>query len=103
MDEHEKLMLGQGGGPGRPPPNLPPADVTQEAPNADLPIAVGILAASEQLEAKDLNRHVLIGDLALTGAARSAKGVLPNARRARNEATPRFRVPADNAAASAMI
>src|SRR5205823_8233520 len=63
--------------------NLAPADVKKEGPSFDLPIALGMLAASEQLETDQLEKYALIGELALTGAVRTVKGVLPIALRAR--------------------
>src|SRR2546428_11802243 len=50
--------------------NLAPADVKKEGPSFDLPIAVGMLAASEQLETDQLDNFVMVGELALTGAVR---------------------------------
>ena len=63
--------------------NLAPADVKKEGPSFDLPIAVGMLAASEQIETDQLDNFVMVGELALTGAVRPVKGVLPIALRAR--------------------
>src|ERR1700690_3972918 len=57
--------------------NLAPADVKKEGPSFDLPIAVGMLAASEQIETDQLDHFVIVGELALTGAVRPCKGVLP--------------------------
>ena len=65
--------------------NLAPADVKKEGPSFDLPIAVGMAAASEQLETDQLENFVMVGELALTGALRPVKGVLPIALRARAE------------------
>src|SRR6266480_5176617 len=65
--------------------NLAPADVKKEGPSFDLPIAVGMLAASEQLETDQLENFVMVGELALTGAVRTVKGVLPIAIRAQAE------------------
>jgi magnesium chelatase family protein len=48
--------------------NLAPADVKKEGPSFDLPIAVGMAAASEQLETDQLENFVMVGELALTGA-----------------------------------
>jgi hypothetical protein len=48
--------------------NLAPADVKKEGPSFDLPIAVGMLAASEQIETDQLDNFVIVGELALTGA-----------------------------------
>ena len=62
--------------------NLAPADVKKEGPTFDLPIALGMLAASEQLETDQLDNFVIVGELALTGAVRPSKGVLPVALRA---------------------
>src|SRR5580765_303825 len=65
--------------------NLAPADVKKEGPSFDLPIAIGVLAASEQLEMDQLEKYALVGELALTGAVRSVRGVLPIAIQARAE------------------
>src|SRR6267143_2092318 len=83
--------------------NLAPADVKKEGPSFDLPIAVGMLAASEQLETDQLENFVLVGELALTGAVRSVKGVLPIALRTRAEGKTGILVPADNAAEAAVV
>src|SRR6188508_3327221 len=61
--------------------NLAPADVKKEGPSFDLPIALGVLAASDQIETDQLDNFVVVGELALTGAIRSVKGVLPIALR----------------------
>ena len=57
--------------------NLAPADVKKEGPSFDLPIALGILAASEQLETDQFDNFIIVGELALTGAVRACKGILP--------------------------
>ena len=62
--------------------NLAPADVKKEGPSFDLPIAIGILAASEQFVSDQLDHFVMVGELALTGKVRPVKGVLPIALRA---------------------
>src|SRR5579862_3622484 len=56
--------------------NLAPADVRKEGPSFDLPIGLGILAASEQIETDQLDNFAIVGELALDGAVRSVKGVL---------------------------
>src|SRR5438132_8685767 len=56
--------------------NLAPADVKKEGPSFDLPIAVGMLAASDQMLPEQLDNFVLVGELALTGGVRPVKGVL---------------------------
>ena len=59
--------------------NLAPADLPKEGGRFDLPIALGILAASNQLPAEALQNHEFIGELALTGVLRSVPGTLPAA------------------------
>src|SRR5947209_2325914 len=83
--------------------NLAPADVKKEGPSFDLPIAIGMLAASEQLETDQLENFVMVGELALTGAVRPVKGVLPIALRARQEGKTGVLVPAENAAEAAVV
>ena len=80
--------------------NLAPADVKKEGPSFDLPIALGILAASEQVETDQLDNFVAVGELALTGAVRPCKGILPIALRARPEGKVGVLVPAENARGS---
>src|SRR6266404_2650162 len=63
--------------------NLAPADVKKEGPSFDLPIAIGMLAASEQIETDQLDNFTMVGELALTGAVRPVKGILPVSLRAR--------------------
>ncbi|MGR5178641.1 YifB family Mg chelatase-like AAA ATPase [Vibrio parahaemolyticus] len=59
--------------------NLAPADLPKEGGRFDLPIALGILAASDQLPHDKLMAHEFIGELALSGELRVVKGVLPAA------------------------
>src|SRR5208283_2970594 len=47
--------------------NLAPADVKKEGPTFDLPIALGMLAASDQLQSGELDNFIMVGELALTG------------------------------------
>jgi magnesium chelatase family protein len=83
--------------------NLAPADVKKEGPSFDLPIAVGMLAASEQIETDQLDNFIIVGELALTGAVRPCKGVLPVALRARADGKIGVLVPAENAAEAAVV
>jgi len=57
--------------------NLAPADLPKEGGRFDLPIAMGILIATGQLDAKDINQYEFLGELALSGELRPVKGVLP--------------------------
>jgi magnesium chelatase family protein len=88
---------------GRTTVNLAPADVRKEGPSFDLPIAVGIISASEQMEALRLDDYVLVGELALTGAVRSVKGALSIALRAQAEGRKGVLVPAANAPEAAVV
>ena len=63
--------------------NLAPADLRKEGPAYDLPIAVGILIASEQVGA-DLSKAGLVGELSLDGEVRGVTGMLPMAVAARD-------------------
>jgi magnesium chelatase family protein len=83
--------------------NLAPADVKKEGPSFDLPIAVGMLAASEQIETDQLDHFALVGELALTGAVRPVKGILPIALRAKADGKVGLLVPAENAAEAAVV
>jgi len=83
--------------------NLAPANLRKEGPGFDLPIALGILAASEQMEAAELHDSLVVGELALTGAVRPVKGVLPIALRALAEGRRRVLVPAENAPEAAVV
>jgi magnesium chelatase family protein len=83
--------------------NLAPADVKKEGPSFDLPIAIGILAASEQIETDQLGNFAIVGELALTGGVRPVKGVLPIALRAKADGKTGILVPAENAAEAAVV
>lgn len=83
--------------------NLAPADVKKEGPSFDLPIALGILAATEQVETDQLDNFVAVGELALTGGVRPCKGVLPVALRAKADGKTGVLVPSENAAEAAVV
>jgi magnesium chelatase family protein len=83
--------------------NLAPADVKKEGPSFDLPIAVGMLAASEQIETDQLDHFAIVGELALTGGVRPSKGILPIAIRAKADGKTGILVPAENAAEAAVV
>jgi magnesium chelatase family protein len=83
--------------------NLAPADVKKEGPSFDLPIAIGMLAASDQLQSDELDNYIMVGELALTGAVRPVKGGLPIALRARAEGRAGLLVPPENAAEAAVV
>ncbi|HVR34827.1 MAG TPA: YifB family Mg chelatase-like AAA ATPase [Methylomirabilota bacterium] len=83
--------------------NLAPADVKKEGPSFDLPIAIGMLASNEQMVSDQLENFVMVGELALTGALRPVKGVLPIAMRARQDGRTGILVPSENAAEAAVV
>lgn len=83
--------------------NLAPADVKKEGPSFDLPIALGMLAASEQIQTDQLDNFTAVGELALTGGVRPVKGVLPIAIRSKTEGKVGVLVPADNAKEAAVV
>ena len=75
----------------------------KEGPSFDLPIAMGMLAASEQMETDQLDQFVVLGELALTGGVRPVKGVLPVALKARADGKNGILVPVENAAEAAVV
>jgi magnesium chelatase family protein len=82
--------------------NLAPADLPKEGGRFDLPIAIGILAASGQIPQKILHEYEFIGELALSGELRRVRGILPSAVQARN-AQRALVTPADNADEAALV
>ncbi|MBK8903617.1 MAG: YifB family Mg chelatase-like AAA ATPase [Anaerolineaceae bacterium] len=83
--------------------NLAPADLRKEGPAYDLPIAVGILAASQQIWTEKLANAFFLGELSLDGTARHTKGILPMTALAREQGFSRVFVPADDAAEAALL
>ncbi len=83
--------------------NMAPADIRKEGSAYDLPIALGILAASEQLYTDDLDKYVIIGELSLDGGLQPVKGALPIALEARNKGFKGFILPAENAREAAIV
>lgn len=77
--------------------NLAPADVRKEGSALDLPIAVGLLAASGQLEGARILEYAMAGELALDGSIRPVAGALSLAIGARNQGLRGILVPAENA------
>ena len=82
--------------------NLAPADLRKEGPSYDLPMAVALLTASEQL-ALEPAQHLFLGELGLDGALRHTTGILPMVALARERAIPTVYVPAVNALEAALI
>jgi magnesium chelatase family protein len=84
--------------------NLAPADIKKSGTAFDLPIAIGILAASEQIpNPESLERYIIMGELSLDGEIRSIKGALPIAIQARKENFTGLIVPKSNAKEAGMV
>ena len=83
--------------------NLAPADIRKEGSAYDLPIAIGILAASGQIDATLLEQFVIMGELSLDGGVQSIKGALPIAIQARKESFKGLILPASNANEAAIV
>ncbi len=82
--------------------NLAPADLRKEGPSYDLPMAVGLLLASEQIRG-DLSRTLIIGELSLDGTVRHTNGVLSMAALARERHFETLLVPASDAPEAALV
>lgn len=82
--------------------NLAPADIRKAGPAYDLPIALGILLASEQIYG-DVSRVIVMGELSLDGGVRHVSGVLPMANLAKQEGFTTLFVPAEDAAEASLI
>jgi magnesium chelatase family protein len=82
--------------------NLAPADIKKEGPDFDLPIAVGILASLGYIRLDSLEHYVFLGELALDGSLRRAKGVL-SAALAAKEKTLSLVIPKSNASEAALV
>ena len=82
--------------------NLAPADLPKEGGRYDLPIALALLIASEQLNTTRLNQYEFVGELALTGGLRGVPGAIPSAMEA-IKAGRRIVVSSDNAAEVGLI
>ena len=83
--------------------NMAPADIRKEGSAYDLPLAVGILAASEQVNAAQLDDYVIMGELSLDGSLQPIKGALPIAIKAREEGFKGFILPKQNAREAAVV
>lgn len=83
--------------------NLAPADVRKEGTAYDLPIALTILKASEQIFSEELEHYVVLGELSLDGLIRPVKGVLPIAIEAKKQGLKGFILPKANAEEAAIV
>jgi magnesium chelatase family protein len=83
--------------------NLSPADVRKAGTSFDLPIALGILAASGVVERRHITDRVLLGELSLDGSIQAARGVLPIAAAARRDGLVGILLPSVNAREAAIV
>lgn len=83
--------------------NLAPADIRKEGSYYDLAIAIGILAASDQLKEEKLNQYILIGEISLDGTIQAVKGVLPIAIAAKESGFKGIIIPKANVKEGAVV
>jgi magnesium chelatase family protein len=83
--------------------NLAPASVRKEGPAYDLPIALGVLAATDQIPPGCLKDCLVIGELSLDGSVRHVRGVLPMAAAAREQNFKKVFVPEEDAKEAALV
>ncbi len=83
--------------------NLAPGDLRKEGPIYDLPIALGVLAATNQLKSAALNDFLIAGELSLSGKIRPVKGALPLAMLARRLGKQGILLPPENTQEAALI
>jgi len=83
--------------------NLAPADIKKEGSSYDLPIALGILSASGQLQCEQFADYMIMGELSLDGMLRPIKGALPIAIEARKAGFKGFILPKENATEAAIV
>ena len=83
--------------------NMAPADIKKEGSAYDLPIAIGILGATNQISDEKLGDYLIMGELALDGGLRPIKGALPIAIQARREGYKGIILPRENASEAAIV
>ena len=83
--------------------NMAPADMRKEGSAYDLTLAIGILTASNQITAENINEYVIMGELSLDGSLQPIKGALPIAIKAREEGFKGFILPKQNVKEAAIV
>ena len=83
--------------------NLAPADIRKEGPAYDLPIAIGVLAASEQLPKENINDFIIVGELSLDGNVKAVNGILSYAIAAKNNGYKKIMVPVENEIEASLV
>jgi len=83
--------------------NMAPADIRKEGSSYDLTIAIGILAASEQIKSGNIGEYIIMGELSLDGGLQPIRGALPIAIEARKQGFKGFILPKQNAREAAIV
>ena len=83
--------------------NMAPADIRKEGAAYDLPLAIAVLAASDQVRKDRLDKYIMMGELSLDGSLQPVKGMLPIAVNARKEGFEGMIVPVQNAREAAVV
>lgn len=83
--------------------NMAPADLRKEGSSYDLTLAIGILAASGQINADEVGKYIIMGELSLDGSLQPIKGVLPIAIKAKEEGFKGFFLPKQNVNEAAIV
>ncbi|WP_375334322.1 YifB family Mg chelatase-like AAA ATPase [Flagellimonas sp. C4] len=83
--------------------NMAPADLRKEGSAYDLTLALGILAASNQIKSDNIENYLIMGELSLDGSLQPIKGALPIAIKAREEGFEGFILPSENASEAAIV
>jgi magnesium chelatase family protein len=83
--------------------NMAPADIRKEGSSYDMTLAIGILAASEQIKPEKVSEYIIMGELSLDGSLQPIKGALPIAIQARKEKFKGIILPAQNAREAAIV
>ncbi len=83
--------------------NMAPADIRKEGAAYDLTLAVGILAASNQIQSQNIEDYIIMGELSLDGSLQPIKGALPIAIKAREEGFKHLILPKENAKEAAIV
>ena len=83
--------------------NMAPADIRKEGSSYDLPLAIGILAASGQITHQEIENYVIMGELSLDGSLQPIKGALPIAIETRDKGFKGLILPEENASEAAIV
>ncbi|STO11335.1 Competence protein ComM [Flavobacterium hibernum] len=83
--------------------NMAPADLRKEGSAYDLPLAMGILVASDQIKAPEIEKYIIMGELSLDGSLQPIRGALPIAIKAKEEGYKGFFLPIQNVKEAAIV